>query len=104
MTRGRPVNPAERFEVDLAEALGETIRDDREAAELVYSALCNIEWEGPEGQHYSCSWRDASQLISGIRGQGEHDLEFYYSGREGAVDPAVSAALAPRGWHPKTFA
>jgi hypothetical protein len=104
MMRGRPVNPAEPFEVDLAEALGETIRGDLEAATAVYSALCNIEWEGPDGQHYSCTWRDASMLISGIRDQGEHDLEFYYSGGEGTVDPAVSAALAPRGWHPNTFA
>jgi hypothetical protein len=52
-----------------------------------------------DGRTYDCTWRDASQLIAGIRSQGEHDLEFYWSGTEGFVDPRIEAALAAHGWH-----
>jgi hypothetical protein len=103
MLRGRPVDPKEPFEVDLAEALGETIRGDREAAVAVYSALCNLEWTRPGAEPYTITWCDASMLISGIRAQGEHDLEFYYSGNEGTIDARVEAGLAARGWHPQTL-
>jgi hypothetical protein len=102
MPRGRPVDTREPFEVDLAELLAERIRGDRKDAVAVYDALCNVEWERNDGRTYSCTWRGASELIAGIREQGEHDLEFYYSGTEGFVAGAVEEALAARGWrhHP----
>jgi hypothetical protein len=102
MPRGRPVDAREPFEVDLAEALGERLRGERNDAVAVYNALCNVEWERNDGRKYGCTWRGASQLIAGIRGQGEHDLEFYYSGSEGFVAREIEEALAARGWqhHP----
>jgi hypothetical protein len=101
MPRGRPVDTQEPFEVDLAEVLGERIRGERKDAVAVYHALCNVEWER-NARTYSCTWRCASELIAGIRDQGDHDLEFYYSGTEGFVTREIEQALAARGWqhHP----
>ena len=100
MLRGRPLDPNNPFEVDLAEALGEAMRRDESVAVGVYRALCNVEWERADEQRYSCTWRSASELISGIRAQGEHDLDWYLSGDEGIVDPRIEEALAARGWRP----
>ncbi len=102
MMRGRPVDTREPFELDLADAVSETVRDDERAAMAVYAALCNVEWVRSDGRQYTTTWRDASQLISGIRGQGDHDLAFYLSGNEGTVAPTVADALAKRGWFPRT--
>src|SRR2546426_10816830 len=99
MPRGRPVDPREPFEVDLADALGDRIRGQRKDAMAVYDALCNVEGERNDGRKYGCNWRDASQLIAGIREQGAHDLEVYYSGTEGFVHPRIEDALAEPGRH-----
>jgi hypothetical protein len=56
MMRGRPVDTQEPFEVDLAEALGETVRRDRTGAVIVYNALCNVEWTRPDAEPYAITW------------------------------------------------
>ena len=94
------MDPNEPFEVDLAETLGEAMRADERRARAVYGALCNVDWQRADGRTHGCTWHQASEVVSGIRDQGDHDLEFYLSGNEGTVAPEVAAALATRGWRP----
>lgn len=86
------------FENDLAVVLGDAMRQDERIAVNVYAALCNATWVRSDGSTFACTWRQASELVSRIRGLGEHDLEFYGSGNDGGVASDVAAALLARGW------
>ena len=88
------------FEKDLQLLVGK-INEDRDFAQEVYAALCNMRWK-KYYQTYACSWRYAGGMIAEMLGMtNEMDyLKFYCSGNEGKVSERVRIELGKLGWYP----
>jgi hypothetical protein len=89
-----------RFERDVRELFRKRLVARPDLASALYASLCNVEWQR-EGLARSVTWRNASALVAELVGD-THDLDFYCSGGEGAVDSEVAVVLAERGWRPET--
>ncbi len=85
------------FKEDVKICLSEKLIGNDEYAVDFYRALCNMRWQKSEDV-YSCSWRYAGEIISGIRNKGESYIDFYCSGGEGTVSEEVEKDLKELGW------
>lgn len=80
---------------------------NREFAEEVYAALCNMRWrhvshsEGEEPR--SVTWRTAGDIVADARRCGENYMDYYCGGNEGTVTERVRAAFAAAGWTPEPW-
>jgi hypothetical protein len=91
--------PWKQFELFLDRALGERVRADGACGVDLWCALCNVEWQGPEGRAISYSYRQAGDLVAWIREDGS-GLEWYNSGKAGIVADWIARELAGVGWLP----
>jgi hypothetical protein len=90
-------------------ALQPRVQRDKDFAEKLFAALCNVTWkhaEMPELE-FSCSWRTAGDgdiVSSLVEGRGGSDyLDFYLLTMDGSVTVGsvaqeVEDALAKLGW------
>jgi hypothetical protein len=66
-------------------------RTRQDYAQNVYAALCNNKWQKLEvmeilkDQTWSCSWRHAGSIVSGMRQEGDY-IDWYCSGMGGLAD------------------
>jgi hypothetical protein len=93
------------LEVDLIDCqpIKDKVRKDREYAERLYAALCNIQWypidsKNIEEDVWSCSWRGAGEIVGTLCNPMEDYLSFYCSGGEGNVVPNIEKDLRELGW------
>lgn len=95
-----PGGPA-GLEADL-DRISETFRGNRELCLDLYNALCNIEWQRISDplDTWACSWRYAGGLAADLCKQGEDYMDYYCSGKEQAVTPAIRSLLGQLGWVP----
>jgi hypothetical protein len=72
-------------------------RARQDYAQNVYAALCNTKWQKLEileilkDQTWSCSWRYAGGIVSGMRQEGDY-MDWYCSGMGGIADYDAEAA------------
>lgn len=88
---------SERFEKDLREGLGDTIKDD-EVAKNLWSSLANVDWYHPESNEKAgYSFRAAGALIAELRGEGGY-MDWYCCGPYATVSDHIARVLKKRGW------
>ena len=75
--------------------ISDTYRND------LYSALCNNRFYYGNNE-WSCSFRDAGDIISDIVGYGDY-LDYYCSGNEGVVTDEIKQDLLTMGWTIKPY-
>ena len=86
---------------DLWREFGERIWNNDALAADIYRALCNNQWLHEDGTRFAATWRDAGEIVAGLRMRGEDGLAYYFGvGSQGQIAPAVREALARRGWRP----
>lgn len=115
------------LEHDLNQAvwLIEKVRLDRNYAQNLYAALCNMQWQKQEvwpvlnNDLWGCSWRYAGGLVARLEGKGGDYLDWYCSGigdetpdtgrwidrpktyvPEGTVTDEIREDLGRLGWTP----
>jgi hypothetical protein len=99
---------------------------DKQYAQNVYAALCNMRWQPLEvvpilkDEYWSCSWRSAGGLVADLRGSGEDYMDYYCSGigdglgngdadrtrgyvPEGIVTDEIREDFAAMGWAPSEW-
>lgn len=94
----KPMSMDMMKDMEASEAVKAFVEDGDKANDL-YAAMCNRPWKHRDGDEWSCSWRFAGGVVSGLRGCGDY-MDHYCSGNEGHVTPEVKALLAPLGWTP----
>lgn len=96
---GRSLNYEDRFEMDLAAALGPRMIDSADLCRRVWGSLANCDWIHESGDTAGYSFRAAGDLIAAIIGHGDY-MDWYCSAPAGNPDAEVEAALLQRGWKP----
>lgn len=96
---GRALNPEDRFEVDVAELLGDRLRASSDDCCAMWSALANVDWRNQDGDEAGYSYRAAGDLIAAVLEEGDY-MDWYCSGPDGIVAEWIAEALANRGWTP----
>jgi hypothetical protein len=99
---------------------------DKQYAQNVYAALCNMRWQPKEvlpilkDEYWSCSWRSSGGIVADLRGSGEDYMDFYCSGigdglgngdadrtrgyvSEGTVTEEICEDFAALGWTPSPW-
>jgi hypothetical protein len=99
---------------------------DKQYAQNVYAALCNMRWQPADvlpilkDEYWSCSWRSAGGIVADLRGGGEDYMDYYCSGigdglgngdadrtrgyvAEGFVTDEIREDFAALGWHPSPW-
>ena len=84
------------FEAAVERALGARLRSDEAACCALWSAG-SVEWTHADGSMVGYTFRHASEVVAGIRGQG-HPMEWYCSGPDARVADEIKAAMAREGW------
>jgi hypothetical protein len=79
------------------------VQTDPTFAQELYAALCNNQFihrdmEQPDQDYWSCSWRYAGDVVSGLDANGGDYLDYYCSGNEGRLSSRVADVLALLGW------
>jgi hypothetical protein len=98
ITAGRPLDEFDRFEVDLARAVGARLRaSPATVGPEVWSALANVCWKHEDGDTASVSFRRAGDIIAAILGSGDY-MDWYCSGNWGHVSEAVADEMKAIGW------
>ena len=95
---GREIDYSDPFEAVVERTMGNTIRDNREVAIDVWSALSNVTWKHQNGDVAAYSFRAAADLVAAIRGDGENYLDFYCLGPSATVSTCIAEALSKEGW------
>jgi hypothetical protein len=99
---------------------------NKQYAQNVYAALCNMRWQPTEvipilkDEFWSCSWRSAGGIVADLRGSGEDYMDYYCSGigdglgngdadrtrgyvAEGLVTDEIREDFAAMGWTPSEW-
>ena len=100
---GRSINHEDRFEMDLATALGSQMIASDDLCERVWGSLANVDWVHESGDTAGYSFRAAGDLIAAIIGRGDY-MDWYCSAPYGNADAEVEAAMLTRGWRPEEAA
>ena len=79
------------------------VQTDGTFALELYAALCNNQFihrdmEQPDQDYWSCSWRYAGDVVSGLDANGGNYMDYYCSGNEGNISLRVATLLAEIGW------
>lgn len=89
------------------DAVRKLVQTDRDFGYELYAALCNNQFvhtrmEHPDKDYWSCTWRYAGSIVSDIASEGGDYMNYYCSGREGAISPRVAEILTTMDWsgHP----
>jgi len=92
----------DEFAQTLNRCLGDFIRESKDNAYAMWSALANVDWikNNPDGSQdiASYSFRGAGDLIAAIRADGPIYMDYYCSGELATVDYFIADALAKEGW------
>lgn len=103
------------MERDLEEELSacnwflEKIRTNKDYAQTVYAALCNMRWQPQDvwpvlkDEYWTCSWRYAGGTVAELRNCNENYMDYYCSGGEGIVTDEIREDFAKIGWHPSEW-
>lgn len=96
----RPLDPNSPFEQALERALGPAVRADVNLSAALWCALANVDWQHASGATFSCTWRDAGEVVAALRQEGSY-LDWYCCSDDyGTVAPEILVALAQEGWTP----
>jgi len=92
-----PVKPSLESDLLTTDWVLAKARARQDYAQNVYAALCNTKWQKLEileilkDQTWSCSWRHAGGIVSGMRQEGDY-MDWYCSGMGGVADYDAVAA------------
>jgi hypothetical protein len=92
------------FAVDFEGAHGDLIKKDKVVAQQLYAAMCNTLWFHKDNKlPWSASWRASGGIVAEMRDCGENYIDWYCSGGEGTVDPAIAVLAGKLKWTPTEY-
>jgi len=95
-------------ELKNSKTICERVLADKDYAEDLYRALCNMRWRKREvmpllrNEMWSCSWRYAGGIVADIRQEGDY-MDWYCLGGEGTVSEEIEKDLLDLGWEPVEY-
>lgn len=89
--------PRKQFEAAVDRTVGDRVRSEGACGADLWSALTNVEWQGPDGQIIFYSFRTAGDLVAWVREEGDY-VEWFCGDDPGVVASWIGDALAAEGW------